>query len=313
MLNLLSKTRRLLLSCCLLALPAVQAGEVGLVGIDTASLANPFFKAIVRGVLHAAKAHDPTVEVITLQHEYDSQREESNLRHLMAQRVRLLIVSSTGSARIEKLLAQARQAGTVVIAVDVLAPGAQATVMTDNRQAGEIACHYLAEAMQGKGQLAIQGGPQVSSVIERIQGCKAALARYPGIELLATELDGRASPTGGQAATQALLKQHPNVAGIFTINDRQALGSDSALRAAGRRDVLIASVDGSPAFAEALPRSDNLLASATQDPFKMAKRAVEIGVAMLEGRPAPSTPVLIAPGLLTRDNLAQYQGWLVGP
>ena len=64
-----------------------------------------------------------------------------------------------------------------MVAVDVAADGADATVQTNNVQAGEIACQYIADKLGGKGNVIIQNGPQVSAVIDRVNGCKEVLAK----------------------------------------------------------------------------------------------------------------------------------------
>ena len=48
-----------------------------------------------------------------------------------------------------------------MVAVDTAAKGANATVETNNIQAGTIACQYLIEKMGGKGDMLIVNGPQV--------------------------------------------------------------------------------------------------------------------------------------------------------
>mgnify|MGYP000147070734 CR=1 FL=1 len=50
-------------------------------------------------------------------------------------------------------------------------------------------------------------------------------------------------------------------------------------------------------------------ASAAQDPFSMAGKAVEVGFGILQGRPAPEGRVLVPVSLITRDNIAGYRGW----
>ena len=55
----------------------------------------------------------------------------------------------------------------------------KSAVQTDNVQAGEIACQYIVDHTGGKGNVIIQNGPQVSSVIDRVNGCKAVLAKSP--------------------------------------------------------------------------------------------------------------------------------------
>ena len=92
---------------------------------------------------------------------------------------------------------KAQKAGIAVIGVDVAAAGADATVQTNNVQAGEVACQYIVDKTGGKGNVIIQNGPQVSAVIDRVKGCKSVLAKAPGIKVLSDDQDGKGSREGG--------------------------------------------------------------------------------------------------------------------
>ncbi|PHV13404.1 ABC transporter substrate-binding protein [Chitinimonas sp. BJB300] len=307
------RRQALLVLCLLIASPASLAGSLGVIGIEASSLANPFFQALVRGIVHYARVVDPAVEVVTLQNEYDSQRNQSNLDQLLTRKVRVLFLNAASTTDIGPMIAQARMAGIIVIAVDVAAEGAHATVMTDNLLAGQIACDYLARSMQGRGKVAIQTGPDVSSVRERVSGCKQAWLRYPDIQLVPGDYNGKGSPAGGRSAMAQILKADPAVKGVFTINDRQAVGSDKALSDAGRKDVFLISVDGSPEIADLMRRKPKVLGSSKQDPYAMAQKAVELAVTFLAGKTVPQTTIHLKPTLLTQDNLDDYQGWEIEP
>ncbi len=97
---------------------------------------------------------------------------------------------------------------------------------------------------------------------------------------------------------------------MSSINDPSALGAEQAARQAGRDNFVIVSVDGSPAAFRLLATPGSLLqASAAQFPGRIAERAVETGVRLLRGEPIETKRILIAPELITRDNVADYQGW----
>ena len=107
-----------------------------------------------------------------------------------------------------------------------------------------------------------------------------------------------------------LLTAHPKVGAVFAINDPSGLGAALALRQARRDDVVVAAVDGAPDAEKALQDARSAFAAtAAQDPFTMAGKAVEVGFSILQGRPAPSERVLVPVSLVTRENIASYRGW----
>lgn len=198
----------------------------------------------------------------------------------------------------------------MVGAFDVAAEGADVTVETNNVQAGEIACTYLADQLKGKGKVVIINGPQTSSIVDRVSGCKKAFAKSPDIQILSDDQDGKASRDGGLAVMPSLLTRFPHIDAVFGANDPTAIGADLAAKQRGRMDMIIAGVDGSPDMIAALKSSDSrIVASASQDPYGMAKQATTLAIGIMQGR-TPAQPVtLLDTRLVTRDNAATFTGW----
>ena len=89
----------------------------------------------------------------------------------------MILLNAADAKAIAPAVKRAQAAGIVVVAVDVAAAGVDATVQTNNVQAGEIACQFIVDKLGGKGKVIIQNGPQVSAVIDRVNGCKSVLAQ----------------------------------------------------------------------------------------------------------------------------------------
>ena len=83
-----------------------------------------------------------------------------------------------------------------------------------------------------------------------------------------------------------------------------------AVQQARRSGIVIAGVDGAPDAGKALRDTKSpFLATAAQDPFAMAARAVEVGHDLLQGRKPAQDPILIPVTLVTRENIGSYKGW----
>ncbi len=108
---------------------------------------------------------------------------------------------------------------------------------------------------------------------------------------------------------QGYLTRFPELAGVFTINDPQAIGSDLAARQLSRSGIVITSVDGAPDIVGALKGPTQIQASASQDPYTMGKLAVETGKAIMDGKKPENPMILMAPTLVTRDTVGSYPGW----
>ncbi|WP_315771756.1 MULTISPECIES: ABC transporter substrate-binding protein [unclassified Bradyrhizobium] len=288
-----------------------SAKELKSVGVSLGSLGNPFFVALSKGAEFEAKKTNPNVKITAVGFEYDLGKQVTQIDNFIAAGVDMILLNPGDPKAIGPAIKKAQAAGILVVAVDTAAEGADATVTTNNVQAGEISCQYIVDKLGGKGDVIIENGPQVSAVIDRVNGCKSVFAKAPGIKVLSSDQDGKGSREGGLTVTQGYLTRFPKIDAIFAINDPQAIGTDLAARQQQRTGIIITAVDGAPDIEAALkdPASQQIQASASQDPFFMARRAVQIGVNILNGQKPASTVELLPSKLITRDNVGEYKGW----
>lgn len=289
---------------------AASAKELNSIGITLGTLGNPFFVAMTQGAEAEAKKINPNVKVNTASADYDLNKQFTQIDNFIASGVDLILINAADAKAIAPAVKRAQAAGIVVVAVDVAAAGADATVQTNNVQAGEIACQFIADKLGAAGgKVIIQNGPQVSSVIDRVNGCKAVLAKNPKIEILSSDQDGKGSREGGLTIMQGHLTRFPQIDAVFTINDPQAVGSDLAAKQLGRSEFIITSVDGAPDIETALKGNTLVQASASQDPYKIAQTAVDVGYKIMNGEKPADPMILMESTLVTRDNVAEYKGW----
>lgn len=308
-------TATLLATLCAtsLTLPAMAAPrQLKTIGVTVGDLANPFFVAIGKGAQDSAnKVSGGNVKVTTVSSKYDLNTQVGQIENFIANKTDMIIVNAADPKGIAPALKKARDAGIVVLAVDVGAEGADITVMSDNVMAGVESCKYMAEQIKGKGNVVIVNGPPVTSVIDRVNGCKKVLAGYPGIKVLSSNQDAKGSRDGGMEVMANLLTAYPKIDAVFAINDPSAIGAELAVKQAARSDVkLIASVDGAPDAEVALKDKSSLFAVSTaQNPYKMASVAVQMGYELMQGKKPAQTTVLLATPPITKANVASYKGW----
>jgi ribose transport system substrate-binding protein len=288
-----------------------SAKELKSIGVSLGSMGNPFFVALSKGAEAEAKKSNPNVRIITLGYDYDLGKQFTQIDNFIAAGVDLILLNPGDPKAIGPAIKKAQAAGIVVVAVDTAAEGADATVTTDNVQAGAIACQFIVDSLKGKGAVVIENGPQVSSVVDRVNGCKATLAKSPDIKLLSSDQDAKGSRDGGLAVGQSLLTRFSNIDAVFTINDPQAIGTALAAKQMSRGNFIITSVDGAPDIESALKDANlaQIKASSSQDPYIMARKAVQIGVEILNGKKPEQTVVLLPSVLVTRDTVKDYKGW----
>ncbi|MBP7523386.1 MAG: ABC transporter substrate-binding protein [Propionivibrio sp.] len=303
----------LIASLSMVAMAGASAAgkELKSVGLTVGDMANPFFVAMGKGTEEAAKKINPNVKVTALSTKYDLNTQVGQIENFIANKVDLLLVNAVDSKAIAPAVKKARDAGILVIALDVSAEGADYTVMSDNVAAGANACEYIATKLGGKGNVVIVNGPPVSSVIDRVVGCKQVFAKNPGIKVLSDNQDAKGSRDGGMAVMQDLLTANPKIDAVFAINDPTGIGAELAIKQAKREGIFITAVDGAPDAVVALKDPKSLFeGSAAQNPYQMASDGVKVGYDMLNGK-MPSTKVLLLPvPLVTKANIKDYPGWV---
>lgn len=305
--------KKILLASAALALGTqiAAAKDLKAIGISLGSLGNPFFIALSKGAQYEAKQINPNVKITTVGFDYDLGKQNTQIDNFIASGVDLILLNPGDPNAIAPAIKRAQAAGIIVVSVDTYAKGANATVETNNTQAGTIACEYLIDKMGDKGNLIIVNGPQVSSVIERVNGCKEMIAKHPSVKLLSSDQDAKGSRDGGLAVMQSMLTRFPTVDGVFAINDPTAVGAMLAARQLHRDNFPITSVDGAPDAEQTLkdPNGKQFVASASQDPFLMARLAVQHGDKLLKGEKLDKDVTLMDSKLITRENIGDYKGW----
>lgn len=273
-------------------------------------MGNPYFQALAASVRETARTTSgPQVPVQVMSNGYDVDRQRAQMHAAVAAGANILILTAAHPWELENDVRQLRRDGVVVVAVDVATAGAQITVTTHNVEAGFIACAHLGQYLNRDGRIAILGGPPVSSIVERLAGCEAALERTPQIEVVDRQNSG-ASQIGGMEAMTRVLTRNPDLDAVFSINDPAALGAQKAAQFMNRTDIRIVSVDGAPAVVDALQDEDTLLLStAAQFPRQIGREAAVRGLEALHSSSVLEETILIPAELIHRGNAHLYCDW----
>jgi ribose transport system substrate-binding protein len=309
--HLIKHTFCLLFAATLVSPVLAQNKQLKSVGLTVGDLGNPFFVQIAHGAEAQAKQYNPSVKITSLSSNYDVNNQTNQMDNFISSGVDLIILGAADSKGIAPAVKRAKAAGIVVVAVDVGAEGGvDATVMSDNKQAGQEAGQYVVDKIKGKGQIVIVNGPPVTSVMDRVAGALEVFKKNPGIKILSQDQNANGSRDGGLRVMTDLLTAYPKLDAVFAINDPTAIGCDLAAKQAQRTDFFIVGVDGSPDASAVLKTKQGLFeATPSQDPYTMSQKAVEVGYEIMNGKKPQETTILVPVKLITRDNVADYIGW----
>ncbi|TCT34747.1 ABC transporter substrate-binding protein [Martelella mediterranea] len=288
---------------------AGDAKTVDKVGISVGTLGNPFYVATAEGITSAAKALNPDVDITAVSADYDLNKQLSQIDSFIGAGMQIMMIVPVDPQASVPSVQKAKDAGLVVGAFDAVAPNADINVTTNNVRAGEIACQYMADRLNGKGDVVIVNAIQVSAVVDRVNGCKSVLDKYEDINIIADQASEGSRDTG-MKVMQSLLTRFPHIDGVFALNDPAAIGADLAAKQLNRSEFFIVSVDGAPDVQKLLESGNTLIAAtAAQDPYAMAAKAFELANDVYQGKTLSETNVLMDPMLVTADNVADYVGW----
>ena len=310
--QLKSTFKPLLLTTALIMSFAHAQTELKSIGVTVGDLGNPFFVQIGKGAeMRAKEVLGKDVKVTVVSSGYDLNTQVAQIENFIASKVQLILLNAADSKGIAPAVKKAKAAGIIVIAVDVGAEGGvDATVTSNNFQAGEQACQYIVDKLKGEGNVIIINGPPVTAVMDRVAGCQKVFAANTGIKLLSDNQNAGGSRDGGLKTMADLLTAHKKLDAVFAINDPTGIGADLAARQAKRTQLFITGVDGAPDAEKALSSEKGLFeATAAQDPYAMAAKAVDVGIEILKGNQPTETTILIPTALVTKESIKDYKGW----
>jgi LacI family transcriptional regulator len=212
----------------------LAGGASSTVGLIVHQVDDPYFSEIAGGVIEIAGEQGLLVQICHSGR--DPETELRQIRHLIAQRVGILLIAGSGydDARVEaeakaELSAYQSLGGRVAV-IGRHSLGVDA-VLPDNEAGGRALGAHLLEL--GHRRIAVAAGtPGLTTVADRLAGVAAALAsqglsldRLPVVHTDFTR-------DGGRVAAERILRDHPDTTAIIALNDAMAMGVLSTLRAA---------------------------------------------------------------------------------
>lgn len=188
----------------------------------------------------------PGVEVDIRTAKDNNAQQIADIEALISQHVDLLIVSPNEAEAITPIIEKAYDKGIPVVLVDrkIYSRKYTAYVGADNYEIGHHVGRYIAERLQGKGNLVeVTGLRGSTSALERHRGLKDALKQTPGIKIIASA-DAAWLKGAAESAFDTILLRYPHIDMVFAHNDRMAIGAyDAAVKRNRQHDMLFVGID----------------------------------------------------------------------
>lgn len=285
--------------------PGAAAGAKLFVNMKGPGAGNPFWAAVERGALEAGQAWGVDVTVLAPPAESDVPAQIAQMEDVVVQGAAGIAIAPTDPAALAPSIDAAIQAGVKVVFVDSGGTNEGVTFIGTNNEVGAaLAGQYLCDNVAAGAKVAIlQGVITTTTGQARANGARAAVTAC-GLNLVA-EVPAEWDTAKGQAATEDILTQHPDLAAIFASNDNMALGAVEAVKAQDLKDqIIIVGFDANPNAAAAILAGD-MDATIAQSPYNMGWLSVEALIKLINGETLD--PVIdTGTELVTADNAADY-------
>lgn len=306
----MKKTVALAAGLVLLGCGTARAPGKPRIALVMKSLANEFFKTMEDGARAHQQANPAEYELLAtgIKDEQDVAGQVRLVEQVIADRVSALVIAPADSKALVSACRKAQEAGIVVVNIDnkldasVLAERHVQIpfVGPDNRKGARAVGERLARRLaKGSKAAILEGVPNAFNGVERKRGFEEAL-QEAGIVVAASQSASWETAKASQVAS-ALLTEIPDLKAFLCANDSMALGAVAALKAAGRRDVLVVGFDNITAVRD-LVKDGRILATADQHADRLAVYGIEYALEMLKTQAAPrdrETPV----DLVTAESL----------
>ena len=180
-------------------------------------------------------------------------------------------------------------------------------VSTNNYEAGVVGARTLADALGGKGEVAvIRMVPGSASTTAREDGFADTISReFPEIEIVAQQYC-MANHAKALAVAENILTSHPDLSGMFASAEPATVGPIQAIKARGLvGKVKLVGFDFGHTIEQAL-RDGVLVAAVVQDPFNIGYTAVKTMAAKLRGE-TPERRIDSPVKVVTGENLTTLE------
>ncbi|BBZ03339.1 LacI family transcriptional regulator [Mycolicibacterium chitae] len=213
---------------------SLASGASSTLGLVVHDIADPYFAEIASAIVASAADLGLTVQIC--QSSRDPEQEITQVRALVASRVRALIMAGSGRigengsrATYDELERFQSTGGRVAMIGRHRTP--LDAVVPDNTAGGTLIGAHLREL--GHTRVGVVAGPQdLASAVDRLGGVTAALSEgVKGVQIFVehSEFDH----AGGAAAAERLLSDHPDITALVALNDSMAVGVLATIRRRG--------------------------------------------------------------------------------
>ena len=284
------------------------AAEKIVIGFSQATMNSTWRVAMVEGNKKYAAEHYPDVELIVTDGQNQATKQISDVESLMAQRVKVLIISPVQAQPLTPIVKQVMEANIPVVTLDrEVNTKVTCRIGAQNRPIGVAAGEFIIEKLHGTGNvIEIEGTVGASATIDRHEGFRDALKVAPRIRVVEDQFCDYLRESAMKFVEEMLQRFGPGqIQAIYAHDDAMALGALKVVEDAGRlKEIAIVGIDGENSAFQAI--KDGKLAATFTYPF-CAPEGIQYAYNLAIGEQVPDQIVLKSTRV-DASNVDQYLG-----
>lgn len=279
------------------------------IGVSIANFDDTFLTYMMDGMKAYAGEHTDVIEIEFVDAKEDMAKQMDQVENFIVQQKDAIIIVPVDTSATDPMTAAATEADVKLVYVNrkpANLPEGTYYVGSEEIVAGRLQMEFLADAMEGKGQIAIlMGKLDNEGALKRTEGNEEIAGNFDGIEIVDKQT-GLWQRNEGMMKTEDWLNRFgTDLKAIASNNDDMALGAIQALKDAGREDILVVGVDATPDGLAALEAGD-LAATVFQDAAGQGGGAVEVAYGSVTGSVTDQIK-MIPFKLVTPDNISEFK------
>lgn len=245
-----------------------------------------FWQAVKQGAEKAAKEYNVEITFEGPENETMVDKQVEMLQAALGKNPKAICLAALDSKAVIPLLEKAKANNIPVIGFDsgIDSDIPVATAATDNIKAAAYAADKMAEAIGGKGEVAVVVHDQtsVTGVSRRDGFVNRIKEKYPDIKIVDIQYGG-GDHLKSTDLTKAIIQAHPDIKGIFGANEGSAVGVLNAVKELKKEGkIVVIGYDAGKQQKDAV-RSGVMYGAITQDPVGIGYKAVEAAVKAIKG------------------------------
>ncbi len=272
----------------------------------TKTLINEFWQGVASGIQVEAGKYNIKVDIQAAKDESSLVDQLNLAQTILSTKPDALLLSPQSDSNLSPVVEAAKALNIPTIIIDdARTAGASTYIGTDQVAIGAKAADYLHALYPKGGNVAqIEGQAGSPNARMRIKGFVDTAKKHGNLMLVASQ-PGEWDRLTAMNATTNILREHPDVIGIYANNDGMAFGVFEAVTAAKMGDkIAVVGTDGIPEAKKSV--GDGMMkATVAEFPYDEGVLGVQMALRMLACQPIP--PWVISPqATITKENVKDF-------